>query len=61
MKTEGEELITDAHDISVQSAVMSSLEDVNSSQFFTRSNMNNLREHSLKLYKEHFIIRLLSW
>ena len=32
--TDGEELITDAHKISVQSAVMSGLEDVNSSQFF---------------------------
>ena len=44
----------DAHEISIQSAVMSGLEDVNSSQFFTRSNMNSLRGHSLKLYKEHF-------
>ena len=42
------------HEISMQNAVMSWLEDVNSSQFFTRSNMNNLRGHSLKLYKEHF-------
>ena len=42
----------DAHEISVQSAVMSGLED--SSKFFTRSKMNNLRGHSLKLYKEHF-------
>ena len=30
--------------------IISGLEDVNSSQFFTRSNMNNLHEHSLKLY-----------
>ena len=45
--------MTDAHEISVQSAVMSDLKDVNSSQFFTRSNMNNLRGHSLKLYKEY--------
>ena len=33
MNTDGEELITDVHEISVQSAVMSGLEDVNSSQF----------------------------
>ena len=45
--------LMDAHEISVQSAVMSGLEDVNSSQFFTRSNINNLRGHSLK---EHLII-----
>ena len=32
--TDGEELITDAHEISVQSAVMSGLEDVNSSQLY---------------------------
>ena len=38
--TDGKEVITDAHEISMQSAVMSGLEDVNSSQFFTRSNMN---------------------
>ena len=44
----------EAHEISVQCAVMSGLEDVNPSQFFTRSNMNNRRGHSLKLYKEHF-------
>ena len=44
----------DAHEISMQGAVMSGLEDINSSQFFIRSNMNNLYEHSLKLYKEHF-------
>ena len=30
--TDGEELITDGHEINVQSAVMSGLEDVNSSQ-----------------------------
>ena len=52
MNTDEEELITDAHEISVQSAVTSGLED--SSQYFTRSDMNNLRGHSLKLYKEHF-------
>ena len=34
--------------------ITSSLEDVNSSQFFTSSNMNNLRGCNLKLYKEHF-------
>ena len=34
--------------------IMSGLEDVHSSQFFTRSNMNNLRGHILKLYKEYF-------
>ena len=34
--------------------IVSGLEDVNSSQFFTRSNINNLQGHSLKLYKEHF-------
>ena len=45
---------TDGEEISVQSAVMSGLEDVKSSQCFTRSNMNNLRGHSLKPYKEHF-------
>ena len=44
----------DAHEISMQSAVMSGLEDVNSSQFFTMSNMNNLCGQSLKLYKAHF-------
>ena len=44
----------DAHEISMQSSVMSGLEDVNSSQFFTRSNMNNFSGHCLKLYKEHF-------
>ena len=52
--TDGEELITDAHEISLQSAVMSDLEYVNSSQFFTKSNRSNLRGYSLKLYKEHF-------
>ena len=52
--TAGEELIMDAHEISLQNAVMSSLEDVNSTQFFTWSNMNNLRGHSLRLYKKHF-------
>ena len=52
--TNGEELITDAHEISVQSAVMFGLGDVNLTQFFTRSNMNNLRGHSLKLYNGHF-------
>ena len=31
--TDREELITDAHEISVQSTVMSDLEDVNSFQF----------------------------
>ena len=30
------------------------LEDVNSSQLFVRSNMENLRGQILKLYKEHF-------
>ena len=34
--------------------IISGLEDVNSSQFFTRSNMGNLLGHSLKLKKEHF-------
>ena len=34
--------------------VISGLEDVNSSQFFARSSMDNLHGHSLKLYKEHF-------
>ena len=29
--------------------IMSGLEDVNSSQFFTRSNMKNFHGHSLKL------------
>ena len=29
------------------------LKDVNSSQYFARSNMDNLRGHRLKLYKEH--------
>ena len=41
MNTPEEELIMDAHEISMQSAVMSGLEDVNSFQFFTRSNMNS--------------------
>ena len=52
--TDGEELITVAHEISMQIAVMSGLEDVNSSKFFTRSDMNNFCGHSLKLYKKHF-------
>ena len=34
--------------------IISGLEDVHSSQFFARSSMDNLRGHSLKLYKEHF-------
>ena len=34
--------------------IISILEDVNSSQFFARSGMDNLRGHSLTLYKEHF-------
>ena len=54
MNTVGDELIIDTHEISMQSVVMSGLEDVNSSQSFTRSNMNNLHADSLKLYKEHF-------
>ena len=56
MNTDEEELITDAHEISVQCAVMSGLEDINTFQFFTRSNMNNLRGHSLKLapYKREY-------
>ena len=54
MNTVRQELIMNIHEISMPSTVMHGLEDVNSSQFFTRSNMNNLREHSLKLYKEHF-------
>ena len=33
---------------------MSDLEDVNSSQFITKSNMNNRCGHSLKLYKKKF-------
>ena len=52
--TDGEELTMDTHEISVQSAVMSGLENVNSSQFFTRSNINSLHGYSLKLYKEYF-------
>ena len=32
--------------------MISGLEDVNSSQFFVRSGMDNLLTHSLKLYKE---------
>ena len=54
MNTAREELIMDAHEINMQSAVMSSLEDVKSFQFFIGKNMNNLRGHSLKLYKKHF-------
>ena len=34
--------------------IISGLEDVNPSQLFDRSSMDNLRGHSLKLYKEHF-------
>ena len=34
--------------------VMYGLQDVNSSQFFARSNMDGLHEYSLKLYKEHY-------
>ena len=52
--TDGEVLIMGAHEISMQSAVIAGEEDVNSSQFFTRSNMNNLCGYSLKLYKEKF-------
>ena len=33
--------------------ILSGLEDVNSSQFFTMSMMNNLRGHRMKLYKEN--------
>ena len=33
--------------------IMSGLEDVNSSQFFTWSNKNNLHVHTVKLYKEN--------
>ena len=54
MNTTGAELITGVHEINMQSAVMSGLEDVNSSQFFAKSKMNNLRGYSLKLYKGHF-------
>ena len=46
--------MTDAHEISVQRAVMSCLEDANLSHLFTRLNMNNLHGHSLKPSKEHF-------
>ena len=34
--------------------IISGLEDVNSSQFFARSSMDNLRGHSMKLYMKHF-------
>ena len=34
---------------------MSAQKDVNSSQFIARSNMNNFRGQSLKLYQEHFL------
>jgi len=34
--------------------IISGLEDLNSSHFFTRSKMNNLRGHSSNLYKKHF-------
>ena len=34
--------------------IISGLDDVNSSQLFARSIMDNLHGHSLKLYKEHF-------
>ena len=54
MNSDGEDVITVAHEISMQSAVMSCMEDVNSSHFFTLSNMNNLCGHSVKLYKEYF-------
>ena len=54
MNTDGEKLITVDREISMQSTAMSGLEDVNSSQFVTRSNIKNLRGHGLKLYKEHF-------
>jgi hypothetical protein len=33
--------------------ILSGLEDANSSQFFTRPKMNNLRWHSKKLYTEN--------
>ena len=58
MNTDGEELITDAHEISVQSAVMSGLEDVNSSQFFTRSDMNTLFEDD-QTYKKMLLWRTI--
>ena len=54
MNTDGVELIMDVHEISMKTAVISGLEDLNSSQFFIRSNMNNIHGHSLKLNKEHF-------
>ena len=34
--------------------IMSNLGDVNTSQFFTMSNMNNLHGQSLNLHEEHF-------
>ena len=34
--------------------IISGLEDAHFSQFFIRSDMNNLHGHSLTLYKEHF-------
>ena len=34
--------------------IMSGLVDVNVSQYFLRSNMDNLHGHSFKLDKEHF-------
>ena len=43
-----------AHEITVESAAMSGLEDINSFQFFTRLNMKNLHRYSSKLNKEHF-------
>ena len=55
MNTDEEKLIIDTHEVSVQSAVMSGLKDVNSSQFFIRSNMNNFSGHNFKQYKEHFL------
>ena len=54
-----EKLIMDAYEISVQSAVMSDLEDVNSPQFFTTSNMNKLFEDvptiTQKMLSENYI------
>ena len=48
----------DTHEISMQSAVMSGLED--SSQFFTRSNMNTLFEDNQTFTKNYVIKELVN-
>ena len=54
MNTDGEELITDAQEIRVQSAIMSRLEDVNSSQFLLGQIWKISVDTAWNYIKEHF-------